>query len=134
MSDRRPELHAVRRATAQRPQAPRPQLMVVRGGGSAAPRLAEGGSAASVSANSGLAALAGVADVDKFGTIAPGRTAAQSGAQVGRQQPISSWLAMPDGAVAIGQSDDGTAKTGPDAVARERASQIKRSRRRIAIG
>ena len=108
--------------------------MVVRGGGSAAPRLAEGGSTASVTANSGLAAFAGVVDVDKFGTIAPGQTAAQLGAQVGLQQSISSWLAMPDDEVAIGQSGDGTAKAGPDTVARERASHIKRSRRRIAIG
>lgn len=107
--------------------------MVVRGGGSVAARLAEGGSVASVSANSGLAALAGVVDVDNVGTIAPGQTAAQSGAQVGLQQPISSWLAMPNGAVAIGQSGDGTAKAGPDAVARERESQTRSNRRLIAI-
>lgn len=134
MNDRRPDLHAVRRATAQRPQAPRPQLMMVRGGGSAAPRMAEAGPVASVGANSGFAALAGLVNTDIFGTIAPGQTAAHSGAQFTLQQPISSWLAMPDGAVSIGQSGDGTAKAGPDAAARERASQIKRSRRRIAIG
>ena len=134
MSDRRPDLRAVRRATAKRPQAPCPQLMMVRGGGSAAPRLAEAGPAASARANSGLAALAGVVDIDRFGTIAPGQTAAHSGAQVGLQHSISLSLAMPDGAVAIGQSGDGTAKAGPDAAAREMASQIERSRRRIALG
>ena len=134
MNDRRPDLHAVRRATAQRPQAPRPQLMMVRGGGSAAPRMAEAGPVASARANSGFAALAGLVNTDIFGTIAPGQTAAHSGAQFTLQQPISWWLAMPDGAVSIGQSGDGTAKAGPDAAARERASQIKRSRRRIAIG
>ena len=107
--------------------------MKVRGGGSAAPGLAEGGPAASARVNSGLARLAGLADTDRFGTIAPGQTAAHSGAQVGLQQPISSWLAMPDGAVAIGQPGDGTAKAGPDAAAREKTSQIKKSRRRIAI-
>ena len=132
MNDRRPDLHAVECATAQRPQAPRPQLMMVRGGGSAASRSIEASPTIGGSLNGCLARSPGVVAIDLVGIIAPGQTAAQSGEQVGLQQPISSWLAIPDiDDVAIGQSGASDARAGPDAAARERASQSKRNKRRI---
>ena len=132
MGDRRPELHAVRRATAQRPQALHPQLMVVRGGRSAASRSIEASPTIGGSLNGCLVRTPGVVATDLVGIIAPGQTAAQSGEQVGLQQSISSWLAIPDiDDVAIGQSGASDARAGPDAAARERASQSKRNKRRI---
>ena len=84
--------------------------------------------------NGCLARSPGVVATDPIGIIAPGQTAAQSGAQVGLQQSILSWLAIPDmDDVAIGQSGASDANAGPDDAARERASQRKRNTRRICF-
>ena len=131
-SARLPNSTAVGRTPAKRRRAQRPQLKVVRGGGSAACRSIEASPTIGGSLNGCLVRSLGVVATDLVGIIAAGQTAAQSGEQVGWQQSMSSWLAIPDiDDVAIGQSGASDARAGPDAAARERASQSKRNKRCI---
>jgi hypothetical protein len=111
----------------------RPQLKVVRGGGSAPLRSAETSEAARDAATcSAIGAAVVVAPTTGSISVAA-QTAGQSAAQRSAQQSISSWPAAMCEELAIGHSGEGTANAGPDATARERASQIRAQRRHMFI-
>lgn len=65
--------------------------------------------------------------------MVPGQTAAQSGAQFSAQHSIPSWPPAIWEAWAIGQSGEGKANAGPDAMARDRVSQIRAKRRHMTL-
>lgn len=114
-----------------RRRALRPQLKVVRGGGSVLDRSVEWSGAGLKASNGVPIGSAGASALSIDGTTAPGQSVAQLGAQLGVQQSISSWL-MPDiDDAAIGQSAFGTANAGPDVNARDSASIIRANRRRM---
>lgn len=66
------------------------------------------------------------------GSTAPGQAVAQSGTQTGVQQPLCCWSDVDEAECAFGQSGEKEANAVPDAIARERASPIKNSSRRIS--
>lgn len=66
------------------------------------------------------------------GSTAPGQAVAQSGTQSGVQQPLCWWPDVDEAECAIGQSGEKEANAGLDAIARDRASPIKNSSRRIS--
>ena len=120
------------RTRARRRRALRPQLKVVRGGGSVPDRSVEC-SGSGVSATSCvLIGSAGIPARPIDGITAPGQSVAQLGAHAGLQQSISSWSKVDEDDAAIGQSAAGIAKAGPEASARDKASTIKTSRRCMA--
>lgn len=114
------------------PAGARPQLKVVLGGGSGPVRFTEGSIAATHLAHisdkaARLAALSGK-DITPLG-----HAVAHSGAQAGAQQSMS-WCSPCIWSLAtIGQSDLGTADTGPDDTAKASARTIRVSRRRITF-
>lgn len=115
------------------PKARWPQLKVVRGGGSAPPRSAEGSGPTGWTASLASVSTAWSRAVPVDGSTAAGQIAAQSVAQVTLQQPLSSsWSCMGCDA-AIGQSCDGAANAGPDDTAKASASQSRARRRRMSL-
>lgn len=115
----RPRLRAWK---CRAPAGARPQLAVVRGGGSVAPGLSEGrASAGCATASRRLCASASAAS-PRSGTTAAGQATAHSGAHCGAQQSMSWWPIGPD--AAIGQSTAMPAKAGLVALANDNASRI----------
>ena len=106
-------------------------MMVVRGGGSAPGTAVAWRGVALRAITPVLIGSAGVSTLSIDGTTAPGQRVAQLGAHAGWQQSIPSWLIVDEDVPAIGQSAAGTAKAGPEASARDKASTIKAIRRRM---
>lgn len=115
-----------------RRRALRPQLKVVRGGGSTPDRSVERRGAGLRLTSRVPMESAGASALPIEGATAAGQSVAQLGAQAALQQSMSSWSMIDEDDFAIGQSGR-TAKAGPDVTARERASRIKARRRRMAL-
>lgn len=107
---------------------------MVRGGGSVAERVADLSAVEGQGARCSVLGPAGFMPPLPDGMMVPGQTAAQSGAQFSAQQSIPSWPPAICEAWAIGQSGEGKANAGPDAMARDRASQIRAKRRHTLTG